>query len=135
MASAKALGHDWLNDTLSADATLTGLVEGVWPGENVPSGITGVYVVHEFVSSVVLRVIGPIRFWHDTLWQIKCVGPANRWSEIVAAANRVDALLEMTQDPPAVVCELEGEVPVPPDVYGGEVYENISSRWRIKIQE
>lgn len=133
--SVKATGQAWLRSVLTGDATLMGLVAGAWPANLVPSSASGVYVTYQFISDVPLRVVGPRIFWRDDLFDVKVVGPASQYGRIVAAARRVHELLEARQEGPVVVCELERELEVPADIFGGEIYENITSRWRMKIQE
>lgn len=139
MASPTPIADDWIVDTLTGDATLMGLVAGVWSERNVPQGTDAPYVVFGYRGGSLLRVVGPVRFWHDLVYDVKAVGLATAYATLVTIANRIDTLLELAsgsaEGGTVVVSEFEAAVPVPEDEEGGVVYENITHRYRLKVQE
>lgn len=139
MASPTPIADDWIVDTLTGDATLMGSISGVWSERNVPQGTATPYVTFGYRGGSVLRVVGAVRYWHDLLYDIKAVGIATAYDTLVTIANRMDLLLELTsgsaEGGSVVVSEFEAVVPVPEDEEGGVIYENITHRYRLKVQE
>lgn len=139
MASPTPIAEDFIVDTLTGDATLMALIDGVYSEKNVPSGTDLPYVVFGYRGGSLLRVVGTVRFWHDLVYDIKAVGIATAYDALVTIANRIDTLLELAQGAATggtiVVSEFEAAVPVADDEDGGVVYENITHRYRLKVQE
>lgn len=139
MASPTPIADDFIVDTLTGDATLMALISGVWSERNVPQGTDTPYIVFGYRGGSLLRVVGTVRYWHDLVYDIKAVGVATAYNALVTIANRIDTLLELAQGAAdggtIVVSEFEGAVPVVEAEEGGVVYENITHRYRLKVQE
>lgn len=84
----------WLYTTLAGDATLGGLVTGVysWP---VPPSAALPYVLFQEQSALDVTALGPHRLWVNGLWLVRVVAEARGWGgSLETAANRIDALLQ-----------------------------------------
>lgn len=92
------MAQDYLMDYLSADSTLTDLVNGVtfrsaWDELRAP------YCKITRLDATDLQVIGPFRVWADLTYQVKGVVRWDGrglidWSEVTAIADRIDELLQ-----------------------------------------
>jgi hypothetical protein len=90
------LGLKWLIATLKADSEfLTASPGGVHRGM-APPGTTTPFTIVAFQSGTDVTTMNEVRLLSDVLYQVRAVGPATMAGDIVAAADRIDALFKRT---------------------------------------
>lgn len=84
----------WLYATLSADATLTGLVGTRIYLDQAPEGASFPFVVFQLQAAERdLVVIGGGRVWSSGLWLVRGVDKATSFTTLKSIEARIDALL------------------------------------------
>lgn len=91
---------DWIEETLTGDATLQGLVgsmrvsNGPWVFEDyLPDDAAFPSIVFQNQGSVSVRGVGPTVFMEDTLYVVKAIAQVDNYSPLRAIANRCEALV------------------------------------------
>lgn len=126
----------WLWDTLSADATLMGLVDNSLSGTLSSEALTVPYVTFLMQSS--RDVVGNAgqRISTDNLYVVKGVTQSGSWDDGEAIAERIDALLHrpsavMTSGSGSLTCIREQIVQYP-EVQDGIQYRHLGGIFRIR---
>jgi hypothetical protein len=92
----EAAAQDYLVSYLSADAMLSGLVNGVWT-RSVPQSAPMPAVKIDRLDADDLYVIGLFRIWDNLTFLVRAtvenIGTPPDWSEVRAIADRLEALL------------------------------------------
>jgi hypothetical protein len=86
----------WLTATFKGDATLTGIVAGRVFNGNPPSGTARPYIKFDQLSSRDVQGNGTVRAMTRPLYQIVVVVDGPMSANSVAAADRMDAILQNT---------------------------------------
>ena len=87
---------DWLRDTLLADATLNAAVGGrVYDGPRQETALPFVVIAH--LGGHDVMGVGAARIMADLVFAVKVVGRGHSWSDLEAAADRIDAALHGKQ--------------------------------------
>ena len=84
----------WLYATLSADATLVGLVAGRVYDSVAPQGAVLPCIVFQHQGAHDVRGNGPGRIMASTVYLVKAIGQGSSFTALEAIANRVDVLLQ-----------------------------------------
>lgn len=97
LINEEAAAQQYLLDYLGADATLSGLVNGVWL-RSVPQSAAFPAVKIDRQDATDLMVTGLHRVWADLSFLVRGVvhwrgGGQPDWSEVRAIGNRIDQLL------------------------------------------
>lgn len=83
----------WLTQTLKADATLMGLVTGIYTYP-IPPAVQLPYVLISEQAVGDLMAIGAHRIWVNGLWVVRAIFEMSSWAgNLETAANRIDAAL------------------------------------------
>lgn len=88
---ARAL--EWINDTLLADATLTGLVSTRVHDGLAPQGSAYPFVVFNHQGGYDALGVGSARVLNSGLYQIKAVTESDSYASAIAIADRIDEVL------------------------------------------
>lgn len=95
------VADEWIHTTLTADATLMGLVGGVWQDAIPPDDTTTAlsrpwpnpHVVYFFQGGSDLMIVNATRIWSDGVWVIKAVDDRPSYSRMVDVDDRIEAAL------------------------------------------
>jgi len=100
----ETLAQDYLLDYLGSDATLQGLINGVWL-RTVPVSAPMPAVKLDILSREDLMVINLFRVWADLTILVRGTaesksgfGEAEDWSEVEAIGDQIDTLLHKHED-------------------------------------
>lgn len=88
---ARAL--EWIHDTLSADATLAGLVSTRIFDGLAPQGSAYPFVVFNHQGGSDTLGVGAVRVLNSGLFQIKVVAQSDSYASGIAIADRIDEVL------------------------------------------
>lgn len=137
------LGFEYLQSTLSGDATLASYAPGgVWRSLAPPSSAAP-FVIVSHQASVDKLTMNAIRLWSEVVYQVKAVGPGNAAmiAQLVSAAAEIDALLKR---PPVttttdgkggiLACYREQALELD-ELVDGELWTNIGGLYRLQIQQ
>lgn len=94
MANETALGLAWIIGGLEADATLAGYAPGGVHRGTAPLGTPTPYISVGQQSGGDTTTANRVRLFSGILYQIKASGPASQTASIVAAAARIDELID-----------------------------------------
>lgn len=128
----------WLTDTLTGDATLTGLVGGRIYNVLPPLGATYPFVVFNWQGGNDVIGVGTARIMINGLYQIKVIGQAHSgMAPIVAIADRVDTLLQgaagSVVDGAILACLREQPISYV-DTVAGEHFRHLGGLYRVNAQ-
>lgn len=131
-ASAAALAFDYA--TLTTDATLQGLVTGGWYQDMAPDGTAEPYGVLHVQSAPDMRTMNAYLIHTDPLITIRVIGAQSLYPTLLAAAQRVDALLDRTNGtaPDGTIitaCYREDELSIP-ELVGGILKTALGGTYR-----
>jgi hypothetical protein len=98
MANEAASGFTFLYSLLSGDGTLAALVSGVF-SDYAPAATAPDWVVLGHQSGVDTLTATAVRRLSRNLYRILAVGPESHYTNLVAIANRFDALLMPADNP------------------------------------
>lgn len=87
----------WAYTRLSGDATLAGLAPGGVHENVAPEGTAEPFVVFSLVTNRDVNAVGQTRALVNADWDVKVVGQGASYAPLVAAADRIDALLHDVQ--------------------------------------
>ena len=132
------LADTWLYDTLSADVVLTATAPGgVW-ADTAPVGTTEPFVTFTKVAGRDHKAIGSIRVWEDCLYDVKATKADTKYTDLDAAADRIDAVLH---DVAATVtggrivqCTRESGLRLS-EVTDGVSYRHLGGTYRLQVRE
>lgn len=79
----------WLASTLAGAAP-----GGVWEGAAPLSATQTPYIVYQWQGGQDVSVIGAIRVWNESSWQVKAVGPVTDYATLQSVADTIDARLQ-----------------------------------------
>lgn len=88
-----ARAMEWIHDTLSADATLTGLVSTRIFDGLAPQGSAYPFVVFNHQGGSDALGVGAARVLNSGLFQIKAMTESTSYSSAVSIADRIDEVL------------------------------------------
>lgn len=132
------LGMKWIYATLSADATLTGLVSTRIYDGLAPQGGALPYVVYNHMGGADLLGIGAIRVFANGLYQVKAVCKGNSYAPAKAIADQVDELLHgasgATTDGVVLACVREQPLALIEQQDGIE-YRHVGGIYRLFVQQ
>lgn len=94
MAHETGLGLIWLVATLEPDAELAGYAPGGVHRGTAPVGTPTPYVIIGQQSGHDITTANAVRIFSRVQYQIKACGPASQTADIVAAAGRIDDLID-----------------------------------------
>lgn len=128
--------YSWLYSVLHGDATLMALVTGVFAGA-APEGQIAPYVVYNWQGGADVMVTNGRRTMNNSLYQVKCVGPADTITTLQTACDRLDTLLQRasgtTTGATILFCERERPVALDNTV-NGVLWTNVGGLYRIYAQ-
>lgn len=146
MAAESTLAFAWLFQVLSTDSTLAGLVTGFYRGV-APVGTTPPWVTFDLHSPTDVTTVTGIRLFTRDLYQVQAVGPESLFATLEAAADRIDALLNLARNASIttqsghsgtlLACVREGQIALPDDVPGssyGTAWRLLGGLYRLTIQ-
>lgn len=134
------LGFQWLESTLSNDATLKSLAPGgVWRAL-APPGTATPFVVFGLQSGSDVVTMNGYRVMDDLLYMVKVAGPASNTSAIAQAAERVDQLIGSPPTSGTVtggaILASYGQTPLFIDeIVNGELWTNAGRLYRLIIEQ
>lgn len=129
---------DFLNTTLSGDASLSSLAPGgVWRGVAPPNTPTP-FVVFSNQSAVDVITANGLRLMTDQLFQVKAVGPIDQTEQISQAASAIDDLLKKTSGTAiggyVLDCHRESILQLD-EMIAGDLWTNIGGLYRLQAQQ
>lgn len=89
-----ARAMEWIFDTLSADATLTGLVSTRIYDGLAPQGSSYPFVIFNHQGGADVRGVGTFRAMNSSLFQIRAHTESESYSSATAIADRIDTVLQ-----------------------------------------
>jgi hypothetical protein len=95
------VAEEFIFDTLTGDATLMGLVNAVVNSRTVPQTVPFPFVQFFNSSAIDYAAVGAARIWTDQVYTVKVVGHTALFSDLKAAAARIDTLLHRGSGPTA----------------------------------
>lgn len=130
--------QDYLLTYLGADATLGGLVEGVWL-KSVPESEPLPVVKIDRQEASDLVVIGLVRVWADLLFLVRGIvhwtgGGQPDWSGVRAIADRLDTLLHdhEASDGTIEVHSFREESFTDETIEGGDLFLHAGGMYRVR---
>lgn len=93
MIETVEIAEKWLYATLSADATLAGLVGDRISGTLSPELLPTPYVTFLLQSPRDIIGVGGVRISTDNLYIVKGVAQTSTWDDLTSIANRIDYLI------------------------------------------
>lgn len=136
MADETLVGDTWLYATLTGDAALMAEVTDVHSTSR-PQGSQLPAVVFEWLAGRDVTYVNGIRVWHSGVWIVKAVAQTSSWSDLDAAAERIDALLHRQSGTGAggTVFTSTREAPFRSSYSDeGVHYRELGGRFRIDVQ-
>lgn len=130
------IAEKWLYATLSADATLAGLVADRISGTLSPELLELPYVTFLMQSSRDVSEVSGIRISTDNLYIVKAVGQTSTWDDLAPIASRIDYLIHrpgsvMIQGSGSLTCIRE-MVHQQAEVDEGLQYRHLGGIYRIR---
>ncbi len=127
----------WLYTVLSGDATLAGLVSGVF-AYMAPSTASLPYVVYTMQSGRDLNGLGPTRWWSDTRYLVRGIAETTTFGgDLKTIADRIDAVLQAASgtvvDGTVVVCVREQPFSMV-EVANERQYRHLGGVYRLIVQ-
>lgn len=126
--------EEFVYATLRGDATLMGLVSGVFVGGSAPQGTAYPFIVLQLMSGNDTSAVGGIRIWGDLVYLIKVVGETADYQTMRGAVARMDALLHRSSgtstDGTIWACVREQTIRLP-EVVQGKQYRHDGGMYRI----
>lgn len=134
----EAAAQQYLLDRLSADATLSSLVNGVWL-RSVPESEAMPAVKIDRQDGVDLMVIGLARVWSDLTFLIRGIvhwrgGGQPDWTDARAIGDRIDALLHdhEGQNTEVQVHSFREEPFTDETIEGGDLFLHVGGIYRLR---
>ncbi len=92
------LVNQWLYETLSGDATITGIVGSSVNRRRIPEDAPYPAIVFQHMGGVpIMPVIGSVILYSSLVYAIKCVGAGSSNVALQAAVNRIDQLIHRAE--------------------------------------
>jgi uncharacterized membrane protein YjdF len=83
----------WLKETLTGDATLSGMVGGRITGDDYPTDWVNPLVQYEMSSTRDTYGVGAVRIATHSVYVVKVIGEGSSYAPLRPIAQRIDALL------------------------------------------
>ncbi|SRR6266702_2131367 len=133
-----ALGLDFLNTTLSNDASLTSLAPGGVFRAYAPPSTLAPYIIIALQSGTDIITMNAFRLFSNALYQVKVIGPSSETDTLVQAASEIDSLLGLTSGTVTnghiLYCYRESPLQVD-ELVNGVQWSNIGGTYRLAIQQ
>ena len=130
--------YEWIQSTLSADATLAALVGSRIYSEQAPQERVMPFVVFNLQGGTDLRAVGTVRVYNNSLYQVKGVTQGRDYATGKSIADRIDVLLHgaagNTSDGSILGCVREQPL-VFAENDGGVEYRHVGGLYRLYVQE
>lgn len=89
--------NEWLYDTFSADATITGVVGQRIYRRRITQGASFPALVYQHMGGVPVGVLNGVIIFSNLVYAIKVVGEGYSNVALQTAVNRIDALIHRTE--------------------------------------
>jgi hypothetical protein len=134
----EAAAQDYLVQLLGADATLAGLVNGVWT-RSTPTPVPAPLVKIDRLDAEDLYVVSLFRVWADVTYLVRGIipwpsGDPQDWTDVRTISDRIDALLHDHEGQNATleVHAFRDEPYTDETIEGGDLYLHAGGIYRVR---